>query len=96
MRSKFFLVLVLLLACVTQVNAAYVQGEVVIQFKEGISETRIAEISQEVGANVKSHTDGKLYLFGVKNGASVEDTIKKFQEYREVELASPNSTLQLQ
>jgi hypothetical protein len=75
----------------------YSKGELLVQFKGGIQETRISEILSAEGAAVISEMKPKgLYLIKLKKEQDVREAVKKFNAYEEVEYAEPNYIMKIQ
>ncbi len=75
----------------------YVQGEVLVKFKDDTPEDRIAEILSAEGASIIKELKPKgLYLIKLKGGQDVNDAVKIFVTYEEVEYAEPNYILKMQ
>ncbi len=77
------------------VNAQnYAQNELLVRFKEDVSEVRITEINQSLGTEIKNtiSTSMKLYLLKITNGATTLDTIRAYEAQPEVKYAEPNYT----
>jgi general secretion pathway protein D len=74
----------------------YSKGELLVQFKGGIQETRISEILSAEGAAVISEMKPKgLYLIKLKKEQDVREAVKKFNAYEEVEYAEPNYIMKM-
>jgi general secretion pathway protein D len=72
-------------------EGTYEQGELLVKFKEGMSEDRISEILSTDGASVISVSKaGELYRIRLKKGMDVREAAKIFNGYKEVEYAEPN------
>ena len=75
----------------------YAQGELLVQFKDGTSQERIAEIFSVEGASVISVLKPKgPYHIKLRNGQDVSYAIKIFKTYQEVEYAEPNYIMKMQ
>lgn len=69
----------------------YVPNQVLVKFRDGVTEERAAIIHKTVGTKVQDKIlFGKIYVVVITNGASVEDTIKAYEKYPEIEFAEPN------
>jgi general secretion pathway protein D len=75
----------------------YRDGELLVKFRDGTGEERIAEIVIEEDAVVIA-VIGQRYLYHLKleDGQDVEDAIEAFSEYPEVEYAEPNFIRRIQ
>ncbi len=75
----------------------YAEGEVLVKFKEGVSEGKALElISGKKATVIKFLENIKVYHIKLKGGQSVEDAIKEFSAVPEVEYAEPNYKIKLQ
>ncbi|MBI5050371.1 MAG: hypothetical protein HZC11_05775 [Nitrospirae bacterium] len=75
----------------------YAEGELLVKFKEGISEERIKEIISQKGASVIKFIENiKVYHLKLKKGQNVEDAIKEFASMPEVQYAEPNYKVKIQ
>ena len=69
----------------------HVPAQVLVKFSEGTEEQTIEDIQRELHlqtVQVISRPD--LYLMNIQNSLSVEETIKRLQEFQAVEYAEPN------
>jgi hypothetical protein len=75
----------------------YAEGELLVKFREGVSEARIQEVLRQTGTGVsKFLRTVKVYVLKLPPGAPVEDMRKKFQALPEVEYAEPDYTVTIQ
>jgi hypothetical protein len=75
----------------------YAEGELLVKFKEGVSEAQIREVLRQTGTEVSKFLRiVKVYVLKLPPGATVEDMKKKFQTLPEVEYAEPNYTVTIQ
>jgi len=75
----------------------YAQGELLVQFKQGISEERIQEIfSREEASVIAALNERGLYHLRLEEGQDVEDAVEDFMEYEEVDYAEPNYLKKIQ
>ncbi|MFA6055172.1 MAG: type II secretion system secretin GspD [Thermodesulfovibrionales bacterium] len=73
------------------------QGELLVKFKEGVSEQRIAEILSAEGASIISVPKSKgPHLLKLKEGQDVHKAVEIFAGYKEVEFAEPNYIMTMQ
>lgn len=80
----------------TIAKESYKKGELLIKFKDGISEEKIADIFSNEGAVIISALGIKgLYLIKLKEGQEVKTAIEIFRKYQEVEYAEPNYIRQI-
>ena len=69
----------------------YVEGELLIKFKEGIPYEKAISIISEKGATlIKFIKNLKLYHIKLKKGQSVKNAIKEFSSLPEIEYVEPN------
>lgn len=93
-----FLGFILLTGCFIPVRsdggrdtAGYIEGELLVRFKEGVSEERAKEIIREKGAEIiRVIEDLRVYRIRLKEGQGVEEAIRVFSEIEEVEYTEPN------
>ncbi|MBS0184294.1 MAG: hypothetical protein JSS39_18060 [Nitrospira sp.] len=68
-----------------------------VKFKDGISQERIASILKDTRTDVIAETQqGRLYHVRIVDNRSVESTITQLTSYQEVEYAEPNSRYETQ
>lgn len=73
------------------------QGELLVKFKEGVSEQRISEILSSEGASIISAPKTKgPHLLKLKEGQDVHKAAEIFAGYKEVEFAEPNYIIRMQ
>ncbi len=73
------------------------QGELLVKFKEGVSEQRISEILSSEGASIISVPKSKgPHLLKLKEGQDVHKAVEIFAGYKEVEFAEPNYIIRMQ
>ncbi len=76
---------------------SYAEGELLVQFKSGVSEQRIDEILRAEGVSlVGSAQPSGPYRIRLKPGRDVRDAMRGFLAYPEVESAEPNYVMKLQ
>jgi hypothetical protein len=69
----------------------YVEGEVLVKFRAGVSEERMAEIHRTLGNRVaESWPAIRWYRVLLKEGVTVPEGIREYRSLREVENAEPN------
>lgn len=77
-------------------NGRYSEGELLVSFKEGVSDEQARSLIAEKGASVISVVPNmNVYHIRLKEGESVEEGIKDFQSLPEVRYAEPNYILKL-
>jgi general secretion pathway protein D len=75
----------------------YRQGELLVQFMQGVTEERIQEIlSREDASAIAVLNERGLYHIRLEEGQDVEDAVEDFMEYEEVEHAEPNYLKKIQ
>ena len=75
----------------------YKPGELLMQFKQGVSEERIQEILSREEASVIAVLNKKgLYHIQLEEGQDVEDAVEDFMDYEEVDYAEPNYLKKIQ
>jgi len=75
----------------------YVRGEVLVKFRDDVPFERISEIVSAEGVSLLRELQPKgLYLIKLKEKQDVEDAVKIFAAYGEVEYAEPNYVLKIQ
>jgi general secretion pathway protein D len=78
-------------------NDRYVLGELLVRFRAGTPEDRIAGILSSQGASVLSELKAKeLYRIRLRKGQDVKEAARTFIGYPEVEYAEPNYVLKMQ
>ncbi|KPK19767.1 MAG: hypothetical protein AMK69_23845 [Nitrospira bacterium SG8_3] len=69
----------------------HVSGQVLVKFKEGTEEHIIEAIQAELHLQtIRIISRPNLYLMKIENGFSMQETIKRLQEFKAVEYAEPN------
>jgi len=93
------LVLTLVLASVTAgcrsgvQGMDYVEGEVLVKFRAGVLEERMAEIHRALGNRVVESWPGiRWYRVLLKEGVTVPEGIQEYRSLKEVEDVEPNFT----
>ncbi|GAB4539899.1 MAG: type II secretion system secretin GspD [Thermodesulfovibrionia bacterium] len=75
----------------------YVEGELLVKFREGTSRDKAEEIIYKMGASIISHSEmDNTYLIKLKAKQSVEDAVREFTTITDVEYAEPNYKLKIQ
>jgi general secretion pathway protein D len=75
----------------------YVKGELLVKFKAGTPDSRIAEIVSAEGASVMPEFKaGGPHLVKLRKDQDVRDAAKIFNSYKEVEYAEPNYKMKIQ
>jgi general secretion pathway protein D len=74
----------------------YKQGEILVKFREDITEEKISEIISAEGAAIVSALNPKgLYRVRLKAGQDVREAVKRFSEHKEIEYAEPNYIMKM-
>ncbi|MGE3977249.1 MAG: hypothetical protein AB7F94_06625 [Nitrospira sp.] len=69
----------------------FVPYEVLVKFKDGISQERITSILKNNGMDVIAEIQrGRLYHVRIVDNRSVESAITQLTSYQEIEYAEPN------
>lgn len=69
----------------------FIPYEILIKFKDGISQKRIASILKDNRIGVIAEIqDGRLYHVRILDDRSVESAINQLSSYQEIEYAEPN------
>ncbi len=72
----------------------YTEGVVIIRFKEGVADEAAREIIDDEDAAVMDYNaEQRLYKVRLEKGDDVEDMVREFQEYDEVESSEPEYRL---
>jgi general secretion pathway protein D len=74
----------------------YVQGELLVKFKEGVTDEAAREIIAKQGATVIRFLESiKVYHIRLKKDQDVEDAVKEVSALPEVQYAEPNYSIKL-
>ena len=77
-------------------QARYVEGEIMVKFKEGIPKDEAANIIQSLGCRQIKHIDGlEIYCLSISSGKSVAEMVDLFQKDPRVKYAQPNYICEL-
>jgi len=77
-------------------EADYIEGELLIKFRAGVPEERMAEIHQSLGNRLVESWPGiRWFRVLLKEGVSVPEGIQQYRSLPEVEDAEPNFRRQL-
>lgn len=69
----------------------YKKGELLVKFKEGVSEEEIRAINKEKGTEVLEFIKGiKVYRLKIISNKSVEDMVEAYSKDPRIEYAEPN------
>ena len=79
-----------------RVEKKYMEGELLVRFKEGVTDEAAREMISKSGASVITVIEGiKVYHIKLKEGQDVEDAVKEFMKIPEVQYAEPNYRLKI-
>lgn len=77
-------------------ESRYVQAELLVKFKDGVTDERAREIIALQGATVIRLLEAvKVYHIRLKEGQAVEDAVKTFSALPEVQYAEPNYSIKM-
>lgn len=80
-----------------QADERYEAGELLVKFKEKITDERALEIISEQGASLIQELEGiNVYHIQLREGQDVEDAVEDFSSLPEVEYAEPNYRMKIQ
>ena len=69
----------------------HVSAQVLVKFRQGTEEQTIEAIQRQLHLRtIRIISRPNLYLMKIQNGFSVQETIKRLQEFKAVEYAEPN------
>jgi len=75
----------------------YVEGELLIKFKEDVSEDKAKEIISQKGASIIKYIESiKAYHVKLKAEQTVEDALKEFLSHPDILYAEPNYKIKIQ
>ena len=75
----------------------FAAGELIVKFKEGVSDEAARGIISKEGASVINYLSGiKAYQIRLRKDQEVEDAVKEFSKKSEVEYAEPNYIVKIQ
>ena len=78
------------------VENRFLEGELLVKFKEGVNDDTAREIIARKGATVIRYVEGiKVYHIRLPKGLAVEDAVKGFSSLPEVQYAEPNYGIKL-
>jgi len=79
------------------VKRLYVEGELFLKFKEGISHEKAMLLISQRGASLKKYMKyARVYRIKLRRAQTVEDGVKEFSAMPEVEYAEPNFQVKLE
>jgi thermitase len=97
---KFFVGLVLLFFSATLVfskEKLFVEGELLVKIKEGVSFSKVEFLNNRLGAEfLEDFGDLRWMRIKLPSGISVEEAIKEYGRFPEIEAAQPNFYYRLQ
>jgi general secretion pathway protein D len=77
-------------------NQQYMEGELLVKFKEGVSVEKASSLIVQEGATVVSFNEQtNVYRLRLKKGQSVKDAIEVFSALPEIQYAEPNFTVRI-
>ncbi|MBE0427186.1 MAG: type II secretion system secretin GspD [Nitrospirae bacterium] len=80
-----------------RMEGQYVEGELLVKFKDGITDDRALTVISEKGASVIKFVENiNVYHIRLRKGQPVEDAVKEFSEMPEVQYAEPNYIRKIQ
>jgi len=75
----------------------YAQGELLVKFKEGVTDEAAQEIISGHEATIIKYLEGiKVYHLRLRSGQDVEEAVNEFSKMPEVQYAEPNYQIKLQ
>ncbi|MEE8424097.1 MAG: hypothetical protein V3S49_06105 [Thermodesulfobacteriota bacterium] len=78
-------------------SSEYVEGEIIVKFKGGVSLQKIEEINKAMGTEiVKVFSSGKLFLLRLPKGVTVPIMLERYKRLPEVEYGEPNYIVRMQ
>ncbi len=81
----------------TPQSSEYVEGEIIVKFKDGVSLQKIEEINKAMGTEIiKVFSSGKLFLLRLPKGVNVLDMVEKYKRLPEVAYGEPNYIVRMQ
>jgi predicted Fe-Mo cluster-binding NifX family protein len=73
------------------------EGEILVKFKEGVTDKEAQEIISKQGAAMIKYFEGiKVYHLRLRSGQDVEEAVNEFSKIPEVQYAEPNYRMRLQ
>ena len=80
-------------------SGRYVTGEIIVKFKDGVTDERIDEINERHKTRTKETVDinGKkiMWLLEITGDRSAKEVVEEYRQLPEVEVAALNSLLKL-
>ena len=78
-------------------STKYVPGVILVKFKDGTDAQRIDNIQKKLDLSaIKVVSKLNLYHMKIQNNSSVEEVMKRLQDFSEVEYAEPNYIVDFQ
>lgn len=78
-------------------SSEYVEGEIIVKFKAGVSLQKIEEINKAMGTDImKVFSSGKLFLLGLPNDVTVPAMLERYKRLPEVAYGEPNYIVRMQ
>ena len=78
-------------------SSEYVEGEIIVKFKDGVSLEKIGEINKAMGTEIiKVFSSGNLFLLRLPEDANVLDMLERYKRLPEVAYGEPNYIVRMQ
>jgi general secretion pathway protein D len=75
----------------------YAEGELLVKFKEGVTDEAVQEIISRQGATIIKYLEGiQVYHIRLPKGKDVGEAVEEFSKMPEVQYAEPNYQIRLQ
>lgn len=78
------------------IHKEYVEGEILIKFKAGVSMEEIGRVNKTLGTEIIKVLSDRLYLLRLPKDSTVLEMIERYMEKPEVEHAEPNYRVRIQ
>lgn len=77
-------------------NKSYNTNEILVKFKDGVSDQRIKNIQEELNLSmVEFNKKTKMYRMKMIDDSSIENKIHQLNDISEIEFAEPNHAIKL-
>lgn len=78
-------------------SSEYVEGEIIVKFKEEVPLEKIGEINKAMGTEIiKVFSSGKLFLLQLPDDVSVPVMVERYKRLPEVAYGEPNYIVRIQ
>ena len=78
-------------------SSEFVEGEIIVKFKDGVSLQKIEKINKAMGTEiVKIFSSGKLFLLQLPEDVSVPVMVERYKRLPEVAYGEPNYIIRMQ